>query len=177
MATTRANAAPPVRLPRAEGTERNPRQARICLRQRRCRAAGCRRYFALCRACDRGQAYCSPECRRQARRQQYRAAALRYQQTTRGRLMHRERQAAWRRRQRVGDSSGSAKPRGGLHARPLASGVRTRCLLCGCRGRVVTAAEWKAGRDRMAVQGSGASVARPARRAERAVQQRRAGTK
>lgn len=67
-------------------------------RQRFCRAAGCGARFFLCRACDRGQCYCSTECRAQARAQQLRRARQRHQHSNAGRLDHRDRQRAYRRR-------------------------------------------------------------------------------
>jgi hypothetical protein len=54
--------------------------------------------FFLCTYCDRGQVYCSPGCRETARRLQLRAANLRHQQSEEGRLDHRDRQRAYRRR-------------------------------------------------------------------------------
>ncbi len=67
-------------------------------RQRFCRAATCRARFFVCRACDRGQCYCSAACRAQARAQQLRVARQRHQRTAAGRLDHRDRQRAYRRR-------------------------------------------------------------------------------
>jgi hypothetical protein len=67
-------------------------------RQRFCRAMGCGARFFLCRACDRGQRYCSAACRAQARAQQRRAARQRHQRSRAGRLDHRDRQRAYRRR-------------------------------------------------------------------------------
>lgn len=68
------------------------------LRQRFCRAQGCGARFFLCRACDRGQCYCCLACRAQARTQQRRAARRRHQHSAAGRLDHRDRQRAYRRR-------------------------------------------------------------------------------
>lgn len=68
------------------------------LRQRFCRAQGCGARFFLCRACDRGQCYCCLACRAQARTQQRRAARQRHQRSPAGRLDHRDRQRAYRRR-------------------------------------------------------------------------------
>ena len=70
------------------------------LRQRRCHAEKCGRLFWICRSCDRGQRYCSPLCRRRQRLQQCRAANRRHQQSPEGRADHRDRQRAYRRRQR-----------------------------------------------------------------------------
>jgi hypothetical protein len=54
--------------------------------------------FFICSHCDRGQVYCSPGCRDATRRLQLRAANLRYQRSEEGRLDHRDRQRAYRRR-------------------------------------------------------------------------------
>lgn len=67
-------------------------------RQRFCRAQGCGARFFLCRACDRGQCYCCAACRAQARTQQRRTARQRHQRSAAGRLDHRDRQRAYRRR-------------------------------------------------------------------------------
>jgi hypothetical protein len=67
-------------------------------RQRFCRATGCGARFFLCRACDRGQRYCSAACRVQARTQQLRRARQRHQRSRAGRFDHRDRQRAYRRR-------------------------------------------------------------------------------
>ena len=70
-------------------------------RQRFCRAADCGARFFVCRACDRGQRYCSAACRAQARTQQQRNARQRHQRSRAGRLDHRDRQRAYRRRRAV----------------------------------------------------------------------------
>ncbi len=67
-------------------------------RQRFCRAESCGARFFLGRACDCGQRYCSAACRVQARRQQRRAARQRHKRSIAGRLDHRDRQRACRRR-------------------------------------------------------------------------------
>jgi hypothetical protein len=54
------------------------------------------RCFGFCPCCDRGQGYCSAECRGHARRRQRRAANRRHQQSVEGRLDHRDRQRAYR---------------------------------------------------------------------------------
>jgi hypothetical protein len=68
------------------------------LRQAICRRQGCHRLFFICRFCDRGQVYCSPECRNTARREQHRAANRRYSQSPEAILDHRQRQNDYRRR-------------------------------------------------------------------------------
>lgn len=76
---------------RAQDTE-------VPFRQRFCRVRDCGARFFLCRACDRGQCYCSAPCRRRARTLQRRAARQRHQRSPSGRLDHRDRQRAYRRR-------------------------------------------------------------------------------
>lgn len=68
------------------------------LRQRVCRGRGCQAVFWICQHCDRGQCYCSPTCRDQARREQHRRANCRHQRSPEGRLDHRDRQREYRRR-------------------------------------------------------------------------------
>ena len=72
--------------------------AQVILLQLFCRAAGCGGLFFVCRSCYRGQAYCSQRCREKARRQQRRRANRKHQMSLEGRLDHRDRQAAYRRR-------------------------------------------------------------------------------
>lgn len=67
-------------------------------RQRFCRAPHCRVLFFICPSCDRGQRYCSRNCRDLNRRDQLRAARRRHQASQEGRLDHRDRQRAYRRR-------------------------------------------------------------------------------
>jgi hypothetical protein len=45
----------------------------------------CRALFTICISCDRGQRYCSPECRSEVRRRQRHDANCRYQQSDLGR--------------------------------------------------------------------------------------------
>ncbi len=68
------------------------------LRQRVCRGSECHAVFWICRHCDRGQRYCSPACRAQARLQQRRRANDRHQRSPEGRLDHRDRQREYRKR-------------------------------------------------------------------------------
>lgn len=94
-----------------------PDSSATVFRQRICRAAGCGAEFWICRSCDRGQRYCSQECRQQTRRVQCREANCRHQRSLEGRLDHRDRQRAYRKRRvlaRVTDqgrqaSGGSAR--------------------------------------------------------------------
>ena len=68
------------------------------LRQRVCRWRECGSVFWIHRRCDRGHCYCSDRCRQKARREQRRAANLRYRKTLEARLDQRDRQRAYRRR-------------------------------------------------------------------------------
>jgi hypothetical protein len=70
----------------------------LLFRQCFCRAQNCGQMFFICSRCDRGQVYCSPSCREMARRLQLRSANLRHQRSEEGRLDHRDRQRAYRRR-------------------------------------------------------------------------------
>ena len=70
----------------------------VVLCQRVC--FGCQAVFWICHHCDRGHRYCNLACRTQARLQQHRRANCRYQRSPEGRLDHRDRQRAYRCRQR-----------------------------------------------------------------------------
>ena len=70
--------------------------AESVLRQRVCRWHECRSLFCICRRCDRGHQYCSDQCRQKARREQRRAANLRYRKTLEAKLDQRDRQKAYR---------------------------------------------------------------------------------
>lgn len=82
------------------GCPANPRpdveDKRHAFRQGFCRAPDCGILFFVCPSCERGQAYCSDECRKRARRLQLREANRRHQQSEEGRLDHRDRQRAYR---------------------------------------------------------------------------------
>lgn len=75
------------------------------LRQAQC--AGCTRIFFVCRRCERGQIYCSPECREQGRRRAHSRANARHQASEEGRLDHRDRQRAYVARRRAMTDTGS----------------------------------------------------------------------
>jgi hypothetical protein len=132
----------------------------VVLRQRVCRGQGCQTVFWICTHCDRGQCYCSPACRTEARRRQHRVANRRYQQSPEGRLDHRDRQQQYRQRQcrpRVTDQSSPSvispapfgcgetitmpvavawpvAPSSRLENRPV---LWLRCAICGRPGRFV----------------------------------------
>ena len=112
--------------------------------------------FWICVCCDRGQRYCTAECRGHVRRRQHRAANRRHQQSAEGRLDHRDRQRAYRCRQwlrRVTDqgsqstSSGSPSGSGKVITWPAVAPLRVRprerrgfwlrCMVCGRSGRLV----------------------------------------
>jgi hypothetical protein len=132
----------------------------VVLRLRVCLGRECHAVFFLCSHCDRGQRYCSPACRTEARLHQRRSANRRYQQSPEGRLDHRDRQRHYRERRaqaRVTDQGSlsiicSALSKGGpVEAAPVqvppTSGValppQTRpglllcCRVCGRRGRFI----------------------------------------
>jgi hypothetical protein len=77
-------------------------------RQRFCQSSNCRSLFLICSHCDRGQRYCSLDCRLQSRGEQLRAARRRHQQSPEGRLDHRDRQRAYRRRKATSSDLTSA---------------------------------------------------------------------
>jgi len=58
----------------------------------------CRALFTICISCDRGQRYCSPECRSEVRRRQRHDANCRYQQSDLERDSHRRCQQRYRER-------------------------------------------------------------------------------
>jgi len=73
-------------------------------RQGFCRAPCCGDIFFVCPRCDQEQVYCSNFCRKLARRVQHRVANRRHQQSEEGRLDHRDRQRAYRRRKALASS-------------------------------------------------------------------------
>ena len=84
-----------------------PAACSAVFRQRVCHFPCCGAVFYLCPHCDRGQRYCCSRCRDKSRRRQRREANRRHQQSVEGRLDHRDRQRAYRRRlqARVTDQS------------------------------------------------------------------------
>ncbi len=135
------------------------------LRMRTCRWSACSALFWICRSCDRGQGYCSEDCRSAQRRRQRRAANRRHQRSPEGRADHRDRQRAYRerlRRVRVTDQgrrvdrcrvtvaptrSALSMPRGwpaarredrhGQPHRPRAPRRQPCCVRCGRPGRFI----------------------------------------
>jgi hypothetical protein len=131
------------------------------LDERTCHFADCQKIFYVCPRCDRGQGYCSPECRAAARRLQHRAAVAKYQLTPKGAYHHAECQKRYREKQRArtenkvtdptfpaADSPSSCEcddtrptPQPQMQALPPAHtkpqpfpGGGLRCHFCGCRG-------------------------------------------
>jgi len=121
-------------------------------RQRFCSWPACGRMFFICAACYRGQRYCSAACRTPARLQQRRAANRRHQQSQEGRLDHRDRQRAYRRRRPAAgvtdQSCGAGVGYGKMAALHVPVGVVERrrlyespmpgpvvCRFCGRRGQ------------------------------------------
>ena len=104
------------------------------LRPRQCAEPGCGAMFAVCASCDRGQRYCSEQCRERQRRRQVHAAGKRYQAGEPGRRAHCRRQLAYRERQNevpvthqpVATITTPAKP----EVRTL-----TQCAVCGQSNR------------------------------------------
>ena len=117
----------------------------VPFRQRFCRAQGCGSVFYVCRACDRGQRYCSERCREKARREQRRAANRRHQCSPEGRLDHRDRQREYRRRLvvlRVTDQGSETRVDFSslLPPSPLLldrCGSEVICRICGGRGTLI----------------------------------------
>ena len=60
--------------------------------------SNCGAMFFIRPHCDRGQRYCSDNCRQRSRLEQVRAASRRYQNSPEGRLGHRDRHRSYRQR-------------------------------------------------------------------------------
>jgi hypothetical protein len=139
-----------------------PTACSAAFRQRVCGFPPCGAVFYLCRHCDRGQRYCSSRCREKSRHLQRREANRRHQRSPEGRLDHRDRQRAYRRRlkARVTDQSSlraspcvnltvppASKPAEATREPEWLSARSTTCLgepagwvvcqICGRRGRWV----------------------------------------
>jgi hypothetical protein len=133
----------------------------VPLRERICKLLTCQKIFYICRRCDRGQVYCSPQCRGAARKEQHRKAAAKYQATRKGRRRHADRERARRERRRAraenkvtdppfpaADTASSflcddARPVPQTRLQPLSSVPPSpqpipppglRCQFCGCPG-------------------------------------------
>ena len=104
------------------------------LRLRRCFDPTCNTVFTICASCDRGQRYCSDNCRKRMRRQQLLAAGRRYQGSESGRQNHGQRQQACRQRQcqpRVTHQG----PRSITTSHPTPAASLSRCAVCGHENR------------------------------------------
>ena len=88
---------------------------------RRYHGAGCRTAVLICSDCDRGQRYCTTPCADEARRQSIRASGRRYQDSSRGRHTHAERQRRYRARQQIVTHQGSP---------PTVAPVPRHCCRC-----------------------------------------------
>jgi hypothetical protein len=113
-------------------TEIPPAASGSPLRLRLCRGPGCSALFFVCSRCDRGQRYCSHDCRITARRQQRRAASSRYQVTEAGRHAYRVRQRSYRQqhcRPRVKHQGPGSITTPGI-GRPFEP---PKCSICGCQ--------------------------------------------
>ena len=107
------------------------------LRQKRCHNADCGIVFDVCVSCDRGQVYCSGNCRETARRRQRSEANRRYQSSQKGRDAHRGCQRRHRdRRASVTDqgslSSASPAVTASVLQKPIS---RCICIVCGKESR------------------------------------------
>jgi len=60
----------------------------------------CKKVFAICRRCDRGQLYCGKRCSKEARRESRRKSQHRYRRTEWGRKDHRDNERDRRERRR-----------------------------------------------------------------------------
>ena len=94
--------------------------------------AGCRKAVTICSRCDRGNIYCSAECRGACQRRDRRAAALRYQKTPCGSRNHAKRQFRYRARKQKVTHSGSNEESALADCAPVDSRVaRECCHFCG----------------------------------------------
>lgn len=69
--------------------------------QRAFHCTECGQFTAICRSCDRGQKYCTPQCSKQGRLKAVRAASRRYQKTRQGKHQHAARQARYRQKEEL----------------------------------------------------------------------------
>ena len=99
------------------------------LRLRRCCDPSCNAVFAICRSCDHGQRYCSAACRKRRREQQLRAAGRRYEATEAGKLTHRCRQRAYRRR--IGRAHVTHQGVSSVKLPPPSTSNLSQCAICG----------------------------------------------
>ena len=72
----------------------------MCHSARFYNCARCQQQIKICSHCDRGNIYCPEGCSEQSRYEKQKEAALRYQSSPKGRLLHAKRQQQYRQRQR-----------------------------------------------------------------------------
>ena len=104
------------------------------LREVECRWCGL--VFCVCRGCWRGQAYCSKECGKSARRRAHREAQQRYRRTAKGREAHRlaeRRKRMHHTKKTMDDQTAIPVPACSILVNHEAEG----CRFCGRRGIVV----------------------------------------
>ena len=130
--------------------------AEVVLKLRCCIHSDCGSLFAICSCCDRGQRYCSQQCRDRSRLRQRRAANRRHQRSPEGRLDHRDRQKRYRCRCGAKSVTDQASPiavlpspskREEVIRQPSSSRLRLRryapsdfelrCIVCGHKGRLL----------------------------------------
>lgn len=99
----------------------------------------------ICRKCDRGNCYCSPNCARKARILQLRSATRRYQTTGRGAENHRQRQRQYRKSTRDRENSPRVTHHSSLRAPATSHSPHDtqelsvkRCCVCGTISNGVT---------------------------------------
>jgi hypothetical protein len=92
----------------------------------------CRTQVRICGSCDRGQRYCSPDCRSSARRRNVREARRRYAQSERGRARHATRQRRYRVRVAAGAAPEQTRPTAPAPSvsRTARPETRTACAFC-----------------------------------------------
>lgn len=84
----------------------------------------CHIQVVICSRCDRGNIYCGPSCSQYARAHHHRLANQTYQNTSKGRRKHAERQHRYRERQikKVTDQSSPSLPPNDLLSEPPSKG-------------------------------------------------------
>lgn len=141
-------------------------------RFRRFTCRGCGKTCVICRSCDRGNRYCSPECSTSIRRTTVRRASKRFQETPRGRDNHRKRQRLYRKKTQRVTHQGSNPIGTHSDSTPLiSSACQSKCCRCGAtstgfaRGTYLPKAR-KAPHDDIKGTGSGDPTTLPRREVE-----------
>ena len=107
------------------------------LRQKHCHNSDCTIVFDICVSCDRGQIYCSGECREAARRLRRSEANRRYQASQKGRDAHRRCQRRYRDRSALVTDQGPpliTSPQANLSDSKVLV-AQCRCVICGKASR------------------------------------------